>query len=366
MRRILLAAALALAACSPKFDPASKIEKLRVVAVRADPPEIDPAGVQTADLTSLVLRADYLTTTRATTVVHLACVPAPGSEDPTPCVMLSNLSDPAVKIAAVARLACAQGAAVGPAASAGPWPAIGLAGFEVCVDAVCGPAAVAGAPPARVTLPAAFTFSPPQPAGLVTPDDIAAWQQRVVVARILGVQAVDLAFALDATPDELVAGVGTACPSGDVADRLAALWAEREHVLSVKRVPIRGPESPNPANRNPAVGGVEATGAPLDPVTSSTVAAGKLLLTPVLPAGPAGEPEVYTRLDAEGRAIDVEPEEWVYSWFSTAGELKDLHTRSTTNPDEWTVFTRGPARVAVVVRDLRGGTAWTVRDVVVE
>jgi hypothetical protein len=226
-----------------------------------------------------------------------------------------------------------------------------VAGFEACVDGVCGPASDGGVPlaPARVALPAGFAF----PASGVD--------------RIVGVQAVDLAFAVDATPEELgLAGVGAACPVADVADRLSAYWAAREHVLTVKRVPIRGPASPNAANRNPAVDGIQATGATLDPAAPTTVLASNLLLTPVLPAGAAGQPEVYVKLDASGAPIDTETEEWVYSWFATSGELKDLHTRSATKADEWKVFSRGPARVVVVVRDLRGGTAWAVRDVVVE
>jgi hypothetical protein len=61
--------------------------------------------------------------------------------------------------------------------------------------------------------------------------------------------------------------------------------------------------------------------------------------------------------------IEQKPEEWVYSWFSTAGELDELHTRG----DEKDLWTVGPTRaiVAAVVRDLRGGVDWQVRTVVV-
>ena len=59
-------ALLALAACTPEFDPASRVEKLRVLAVQADPPEIAPAPLSgtpaapdRAALTSLVVRADF-------------------------------------------------------------------------------------------------------------------------------------------------------------------------------------------------------------------------------------------------------------------------------------------------------------------
>jgi hypothetical protein len=94
------------------------------------------------------------------------------------------------------------------------------------------------------------------------------------------------------------------------------------------------------------------------------VSAGTLSLTPVLPSGDAGAPEPYTKLDAMGAPIAPAVEEWVYSWFGTAGELEDLHTRGGT--EAWTVSGgAGPARLVAVVRDLRGGVAWVVRDVVV-
>jgi len=343
-RATLLAAALALAACSPEFDPASRIEKLRVVAIQAEPPELDPAGAAT--LTSLVLRADFATVpSRTTTVVHLACVPIPGDPAPTPCVTLSSLRDPAAALGEGARQACAPGQAGGP-----PWPAIALAGIEACVGTRCGPAPAGAAAllPPRLAVPEGFAFPPAGP------------------ERVLGVQVVDLAFALDATPDELVAGIGTACPAGDVAANLARLWAEREHVLSTKRVLIGGPDAPTgQRNHNPAVTGIVAGGTPLDPADATTLLAGEAGLAPELPAGPAGEPEIYTKLDAAGAPIETGPEEWVYSWFATAGDLDELHTRSGES-DRWSYSAvRGPVRLGVVVRDLRGGTAWAVRDVVV-
>lgn len=342
---LLAACALALAACAPEFDPASRIDKLRVVAIQAEPPEIEPSGAAT--LTSLVLRADFATApSRTTTVVHLACVPVPGDPTPAPCVVLANLRDPAAAIGELAREGCAGGGGDGMA----PWPVIDLAGIEECAGTRCGPAAAGEAAlfPARLTVPVGFAFPATGP------------------ERILGVEVVDLAFALDATPDELAEGVGTACPAGDLATNLARLWAEREHVLATKRVVIRGPDAPvGEQNHNPVVTGILADGLPLDPAGNTTLAAGTAELAPELPAGPEGEPELYTRLDASGAPIETAPEEWVYSWFATAGELDELHTHGT-ETDLWAFGdVHGPVRLAVVVRDLRGGIAWAVRDVVV-
>jgi hypothetical protein len=341
-RVLAVAAALAAAACSPEFEAASRIEKLRVLAVQAEPPELDPAGAAT--LTTLVLRADFATApARTTTVVHLACVPVPGDPRPTPCVELANLLDPAAAIGDGARAACA-GTGVGST----PWPAVTLAGIEACVGTRCGPASSGEAAllPPRLTVPAGFTFPPTGP------------------ERILGVQTVDLAFALDATPDELVAGVGTACPAADVAANLARLWAGREHVLATKRVVIGGPDAPaGERNHNPAVDGILAGGSPLDPAAATTITGGVADLSPELPAGPAGEPEVYTKRDAAGAPLETVPEDWVSSWFATAGDLDELHTHGV-DPDRWTFESvHGPVRLVVVVRDLRGGTAWAVRDV---
>ncbi len=338
-----LAAVLALSACSPEFEPASRIEKLRLVAIQAEPPEIDPAGAAT--LTSLVLRADFAAApSRTTTVVHLACVPVPGDPNPTPCVAFANLRDPAAAIGDLARRACAP-----TGGGSAPWPAVALAGIEACVGSRCGPApdGAAALLPPRLAVPAGFAFPATGP------------------ERILGVEAVDLAFVLDATPDELVAGLGASCPAGDVAANLTRLWAEREHVLSTKRVLIGGPDAPaGERNHNPAVAGIVAGGVALDPAEPATLG-GEVRLAPELPAGPAGEPESYTKLDAAGAPIETATEAWVYSWFATAGDLEELHTRGS-ETDRWTLDgVGGPARVAVVVRDLRGGVAWAVRDVAV-
>src|SRR5512133_2336569 len=229
------AAVLALAACSPEFDPASRIEKLRVLAIRAEPPEIDPAGASA--LTSLVLRADEdgQAPAQTTTVVHLACVPDPREPArPSPCTAFAILQDPAAAVADLARRSCDPGALP----DGFRWAPVALAGIEQCVSASCGPVAAGGAAlyPPRLAVPPAFDF-PEAVAGAPVPPE-----------RLLGVQAVVLAFAFDATPDELFAGVGTACPSGDVATNLASLWRTREHVLSTKRVAIRGPDSADAPN----------------------------------------------------------------------------------------------------------------------
>lgn len=341
---LLVAAAVALAACTPDFDPASKVEKLRVLAVKAEPPEIEPAG-PTADapdratLTSLVVRADEAADpTRKTTVLHLACLPVPGVLDPSPCVLLAQLRDPTVFLADAARAACAGGGGGGQE--------ITFAGAEVCEARVCGPVTSGGT-----------TFPSPE---VVADYDFAALPDGAP-ERIIGVQAVVLAFALDATPDELAAGAGGTCPIGDVATRLAELWASREHVLATKRVWIRGPDAPDAPNVNPAVAGIAAGGAPLP----ATVPPGTHLLAPIPTPDADALHQAYTELDAAGAPIGSKREDWVYSWFSTVGEMDVLHTRDG-ETEEWSVPPEpGPTFVVTVVRDLRGGVAWTARDVTI-
>ncbi len=356
-RKILFLAALALSACSPDFDPASKVDRLRVLAIRADPPEIEPASgaaaaPDRAALTAFVLRPDFDSDPgRRTTILYLACTPAPGDLAPTPCSTFAGLGDPTVLLAQAAATGCGGG---------GPPAALAFAGIEVCQAGACQPASVSvggtpvALPPPELVVPAAYGFGALPPG---SPD------------RILGVQAQVLAFALDAVPEELVPDPAGSCAPAEAAGRLAQLWPQREHVLATKTVRIRGPEAPDAPNRNPAVDGIAAGGTPLAVGSPSTILApGVWPLRPVLPPDADALHEIFTRLDAAGAPVDRAPEEWVYSWFSTAGEIDKLHVREPT-PDDWTVragdaaASRDRALVAVVVRDPRGGNAWALRQV---
>jgi hypothetical protein len=346
MNRPLAIAALALAACSPDFDPASQVDGMRVLAVQADPPEIaphgDPDALHTAALGAFVLRPDWVADpTRQTTIVYLACTPVPGVPEPSPCVLLSELRNPTAALLDAAQASCDPDP--GAASTIEP-PPVAFAGAEACDGNGCGP----------ITLPGLGTLSPP---ALALPEGYGELFRRLPAdapEQSLGVEAAVLAFAIDATAVELTAPTGGACALADVAANLDALWSARAHVLSVKRVRIRGPRAPDPSNENPTVPGIQARGVVLDPTTP--LAGGAIPLQPTAP--PEGDLQTYTELDAAGAPIRTTREELVYSWFSTAGELEDLHTRGS-EVEEWRVG-GGPALVAVVVRDHRGGCAWTV------
>jgi hypothetical protein len=350
----LASAALAVAACTPDFDPASKVDRLRVLAIQAEPAEIappdDPDALHTAALTSLVLRADfYAEPAPTTTVVYLACVPTPGDPTPVPCVALASLRDPTPLIGGAAQAVCDGG-------SLASLP-IAFAGAEECLAGTCGPASAMGA-----------LLQAPEVAVPDRVDDgfAALRDQGGGPELVLGVEAVVLAFALDASAGELVtAGAGaTSCVAGDLVTGLSRLWPSLDHVLSTKRIQIRGPDAPDAPNVNPAIDEIVAGATTLVAAAPTTVTAGTI---PLKPVPRPGLYQQYTELDASGVPIDTTSEEWVYSWFSTAGELDELHTRGT-EPDEWTVAApAGGARalVAAAVRDLRGGVAWAVREVVV-
>jgi len=355
MNRPLLAlAALALAACSPDFAPASRVEKLRLLAVRADPPEIAPAPASgspvapdRAALTALVLRGDR--SDRPATVLYLACLPQPADANPSPCASLEALRDPAALAAAASQAACGA-----------PTPVV-LLGAEACSAGSCGPArATEGGAP--VELPAPVLALP------------AGWSLEGLPPgapeRALGLLAPVLAFAVDAGPDELLSAGAGACPLARLGSGLARLWAEREHVLASKGVRLRGPEAPDAPNRNPAVDGISAGVTGLATAPPTAVQAGRWPLRPVLPPGADSLHDLETTLDAAGAPLGRAPEEWVYSWFSTTGELEELHTREPA-ADDWSlapgdVAAGGTAAVAVVVRDLRGGTAWALREVALQ
>jgi hypothetical protein len=353
----LASAALALAACSPDFDPASKVDRLRVLAIQAEPAEIapldDPDALHTAALTSLVLRADFdAEPAPTTTVVYLACVPTPGDPKTSPCAALASLRDPTPLIGGAAQAVCDGGGLASLP--------IAFAGAEECLAGTCGPASAMGA-----------LLQAPEVAVPDRVDDgfAALRDQGGGPELVLGVEAVVLAFALDASAGELVtAGAGaTSCVAGDLVTGLSRLWPSRDHVLSTKRVQIRGPDAPDLPNVNPVIDEIVAGATTLVAGAPTTLAGGTIALKPVLPADSDALHQTYTKLDAAGVPIETTTEEWVYSWFSTAGEIDELHTRGTA-ADEWEVYgTAGSTRavVAAVVRDLRGGVDWKLREVVI-
>ncbi|MGC3999563.1 MAG: hypothetical protein QM767_19810 [Anaeromyxobacter sp.] len=352
----LVAAALLAAGCMPDLDPASEVTGLRVLAVRAEPPELAPGAAGAPDratLGALVVHPAFTAAPdRRATVLHVACTPVPGDPSPSPCTQLTELADPVALLALVdPSQACA-------APGTGAAGAITLAGLEACGALGCEPVVVLRDPAdatSAVTLPAPGYALP---AGYTL--DLPAGNAQ----RVLGVQVVDLALALDAGPEALapVEPAADACAALlAVAERFGAAWASSEHVTALKRITVRGPDAPSPPNRNPELTGVTLDGRalPLPGQAPASVAAGvEAGLLPVLPGDPDALREEYVRCDAAGRPIETRREDWTFSWFATAGELQHLHTYDATEADRYTAPGEGQVLVWAVVRDLRGGVAW--------
>jgi hypothetical protein len=296
-------------------------------------------------------------------VLHVTCTPEPGNPAATACARLSTLADPAALLgeglADPARACAAPGV--------GQVNGITFTGVEACGLSGCGPVTVPLDPASPGT-----TVTFPAPRYQVPADLSFAAFPAGAPERVVGVEAVDLALALDVDPEALA-------PPAAVADGCAALaafaarfeeeWPRAARVAALKRIVIRGPEARSSANQNPAISGVTLDGAVLpapapDPGSGgAAVTRGvKTKLLPALPAPFETLRETYTRVDSTGAPIETKQEDWAFSWFSTGGDLKDDHT---TAPDEQEEYDPGAGHALVwtVVRDLRGGTAWTVAEV---
>jgi hypothetical protein len=370
-RSLSLAVALtSLAACTPEFDPASEVTTLRVLAVRAEPPELAPAPAlgdppsssgqaapDTATLGALVAHPDFVADpARRVTLVHVACTPEAGDPTASACLSLTSLADPrALLPAADLALACAD-------PGRGREGAITLAGLESCGRAGCEPIEVrldSADPASAVALPSpAYRLPGDLGLGALPPG---------APERILGIEVVTLALALDVAPDALApAGTSTdACAAlAAFGARFAEEWDLHANVASVKRIRVRGPDATDAPNTNPPLTGVAFDGTALPPPggAPTAIAAVEADLLPLFPGDPDLLRERYTRRDAAGAAIEEKIEDWAFSWFATAGELEDLRTNA---PDEPERFAPEPGRalVYVVARDLRGGTSWTIGEV---
>jgi hypothetical protein len=342
---LALASLAPLAACGDQFDPASRVDDLRVLGVRAEPPEIATPDIGAAfgvpDRTALsALVADPAQLAdpgRAASVVYLACTDDPLDPEGGACTSFESFRD----VPALARAARPPGEVFGR----GEVGAVTFSGLEGCVHGEPCVPPTALAPPAYVLPPdLRLDFLP------------AGMPQRVV-----GIEVVVIAVAVAAAPEELLA----AGPAG-VPERLAELLPSREHVVAVKRLAVRGPDATDEPNLNPVVGGIAADGVELPAAVEEgpVFAPGAgLSLTAVLPAGAEALFQPFTDYDAFGRPIAPAVEEWVYSFFATAGDLDRVHTRSTGEKNRYTAPDAGEALLYLVVRDHRGGADWTVRRI---
>jgi hypothetical protein len=363
-----LAAAALSAGCATQFDGPEKVKGLRVLAVQAEPPELgaaaDGSGVAwpaaSADLHTLVGHPAFAADGEVhALVLHLACTSAPGSASGSICTLLTALSQPSDLLGLVdAGNACA-------APGLGSAGAITFSGLEACSRAGCGPlsvqldpanplSGVALAVP-RYALPADFSLAA-LPAGNTQ--------------RVLGADVVDLALALEATPAEVAPAAAVGDPCSALAAVLAnfqALWSTRANLASLKWIHVRGPDMPadSAPNHNPVVSGITLAGAALPApggTPAAAVAGKKRDLLPALPDAFDSLRETYRRFDTDGRYVDTRKEDWAYSWFVTAGDVDHAHTQSWDEANPLKPAS-GTTVLWLVVRDLRGGMAWTSGEI---
>jgi hypothetical protein len=357
---VLLALAASLAAgCAPDFTKPMQVVGLRVLAVKAEPPELAPpadgSAPARATLGALVAHPDFATDgARRATVLHLGCTPSADLTVPSLCTAISELASPASLLG----LADLTSACTAP--GLGAPGAITFSGLESCGQGGCEPvvvrldpadaASAVALPTPAYELPAALDLST-LPAG----DPI----------RVLGLEAVDLALAIDAPPAELAptTAVPDACHAlGAMAARFSQEWGSHPNVTALKRIRVRGPDAVNAPNQNPALSGIALAGTPL-PAPGATPApvtpGAKLDLLPLHPGDPDVLRETYVEVDAAGMPVRERKEEWTWAWFTSAGELEDPYTRAADEAAHLTAPSSGPAQVWLVLRDLRGGEAFT-------
>jgi len=361
----ILALALVASGCNePDFEDPMNVSKLRVLGLRADPPEVaapgDASAPSAAALTALVAHPAFATdAARRATVLHLACTPSPGSAGMSPCTALSELSDPTVLLGlADLALACT-------APGLGKPDAITLAGLESCGAAGCEPVQVR-----RDPVDPGSTVALPAPGYEVPAAASLAGLPAGHPDRVNGGEIVDLALVLDAAPADLApqAAVGDGCEAlAAVAQRFLARWQASPGVATLKRLRLRGPDAPSSPNQNPALTGIALAGAtlPAPGAAPAAIAGGaKHGLLPVLPGAPDALAETWIETDSEGKQVRERKEEWAYAWFTTAGEMKEAYTNRADEPLELTAPSSGPLLVWLVVRDLRGGMAWKAASLV--
>ncbi|HEY0838915.1 MAG TPA: hypothetical protein VGD74_01890, partial [Vulgatibacter sp.] len=369
-----IVSAVSLAGCGENFKPPSYVDGLRILAVRAEVPELAPSAGTDGSLPSRteleVLIADPAQLDdpdREVTALFFACTPDPLDPTGSGCSALANLRIDAKVARAAAAAMCAGGSGGGAASP------MRFAGVASCVH---------GQPCSAVSLEVeGVPLQLPAPAYEIPDDTDLEILPSDHPARVRGIQAMISTVAVAASPAELLNGADASDPCAfatALGARLGDLLETRESVTAVKRVQIRGPDARDEPNVNPIVTGISARGEALpedpgDPVgPEALIAAGAAAaLLPLLPDDGVDRIQRYTRLDATGAPVEVVDESWTWSWYASAGTIERLRTRATTEPAAFTAPTGKkddplPASkrifVWTVVRDGRGGVDWVTRE----
>lgn len=364
-------AALTLLGCGEEFPPASQIDGLRLLAIRAEDPELIPhaPGETPARTTLRSLVADPAQIedpSRRVTVLHIGCTPTPGSLEPGLCTALEVLTTPKGLGQMLAAGGCLDGEGSGTGEKG---DTVRVVGFESCTQTEgCGPAEVE-------IMGLATTL--PEPVYEVPEDFRMDLLPAGHPQRVNGIQAVIATVAVAASAQELVDGVEATDACGfatGVGRNLSRLLEERERMTALKRVQLRGPDVPDPLNVNPVLPGITANGQLLDTPQARVATGARVDFLPVAPTDDEGapiEPQTFTRYDSEGKVLRSETESWLWSWYATGGEFEKQRTRAQGTPAQWTSPTgskknpipaHGRVFLYAVMRDARGGIDWVVKE----
>lgn len=382
MRAPWLLASLLLLGCGEGFLPVTYVDGLRILSVKAEPPEIAwengdiPAESRLASLVADPRQLDE--PAREVVVGYLSCTPDPASAALSPCTAVTTLRSPAQLDEHLPADLCEAGEG---GERLGPERPFAFLGAERCLhEGGCGPLALEHEG-SEVPLPLPI-YRLEDDLGL---GGLPAGHP----ARKRGAEVVILAFAVAASAEELAEGVDFSDPcrlSASLMSRFFALFEARENLLALKRLQVRGPDHEDEANVNPSVPGILAAGTPLPAApaapwpAAATFERGAFVVLHPRPApdllDEAGRPlrdarrQRYTRYRQDGSVVEAIEETWRYSWFSTGGRFDA--ERTTDAPIGWTTPTGsrddplppgGRTFLYLVVRDGRGGTDWVRREV---
>ena len=269
---LALAAALSAAGCTDPWRTAPFVDGLRVLAIRAEPPDLAPGQATVLD----AVVVDPRDPSRLNTLVWLVCDPDPSSLDQPACAQTDTLQ-------------AIEGGGDGESALDPSNLPPGLRPLGMT------------APPGVVPLPIVYT-APADVFAQVAPSD---------PRRIRGVLAVVLLLAVAEPPSS-----SWPPTQADLTSLLERVRSKQvDSVLSIKRLRIS--ENPTP-NHNPTLAAVKIAGESWGPGPQlAKVLPGTWTNLAALPEGAA---ETYQDLDADGNLV-TKQEILSVSWFTTVGEL---------------------------------------------
>lgn len=300
-------------ACQSQFKPASTVEGLRVLGMRAEPAEVSPG--QVATLTALVV--DPSAPTRRNTLVWISCDPDPFDLGRSACSDLGALSDSSSLFSGELGSGADGGTPSLP-------PGMKLAGFG----------------------PRAFYSPPADLFAALDPSD--SRRQTGTVAQLL-LLAIAEEISPAATQEELNA-VLARVQSREVASLLAIFR-------------LRVSEAPE-LNRNPVIGDLLVDGVAVSEGAHLFLTPGRDVLMRI--TAPPESQEAWDQPTPDG--AERRTERLIAALYSTAGRF--TFDRVAVNENFDTVFRpptgdegdplpeRARRRFWVVVRDTRGGQSW--------